>query len=137
MRWSEIADDLWTIPSARTKNAREQTVPLSAATLALLPTRGDRPFLFGSGPRGFSNWSQAKEKLDGRLTIAPWRLHDLRRTAATGMADRLGVLPHVVEALLNHIPSGVAATYNRAKYLTEVREALWRWSDHLAAITIP
>ncbi|MEH3118877.1 MAG: hypothetical protein PGN25_15130 [Methylorubrum populi] len=56
-----------------------------------------------------------------------WRLHDLRRTAATVMADRLKVLPHVVEAVLNHISghkAGVAGIYNRALYAAEKREAL-------------
>ena len=43
----------------------------------------------------------------------PWTVHDLRRTCATGMAD-LGVLPHVIEAVLNHVSghkSGVAGVY--------------------------
>jgi integrase len=60
-------------------------------------------------------------------------LHDLRRTAASGMA-RLGVAPHVVEAVLNHKSGtvrGVAAVYNRYSYATEKREALALWAEHV------
>jgi integrase len=66
-----------------------------------------------------------------------WTVHDLRRTAATMMADRLGVLPHVVETILNHVSghrAGVAGAYNRARYQTEMRDALERWTEHLARI---
>jgi integrase len=62
-------------------------------------------------------------------------LHDLRRSVATGMAE-LGVQPHVVEAVLNHVSghkSGVAGVYNRASYDKEKRAALDRWADHVLA----
>jgi integrase len=61
--------------------------------------------------------------------IAKWTLHDLRRTAATGMA-RLSFPPHVIDRLLNHLGSairGVAAVYNRFEYLEERRAALEAW----------
>jgi integrase len=63
-------------------------------------------------------------------------LHDLRRTAATGMAE-IGITPHVIEAILNHISGhkqGVAGIYNRASYETEKATALARWAEHVAAI---
>jgi hypothetical protein len=66
----------------------------------------------------------------------PWRLHDMRRTAATRMAD-LGVLPHVVEAVLNHVSgykAGVAGVYNRALYAAEKRQALDLWAAHIEAL---
>jgi integrase len=125
------------LPAARTKNKREHAIPLSGAAMAILsqsPRRGE--FVFGL--RGFVSWSKAKAKLDGRINVQPWRLHDLRRTAATVMADRLGVLPHVVEAILNHVSghrAGVAGVYNRARYEGEMRQALDRWAAHLAPIT--
>jgi hypothetical protein len=65
-----------------------------------------------------------------------WVLHDLRRTAATGMAD-LGIAPHVVEATLNHISgakAGVAGTYNRALYAGEKKAALERWAAHVEGL---
>ena len=69
--------------------------------------------------------------------LADWRLHDLRRTAATQMAE-LGVLPHIVEAILNHVSghrAGVAGIYNRARYKTEMREALERWEHYVEVVT--
>ena len=152
MRWSEIDEGkkLWTIASPRTKNHREHMVPLSNSALALIaasPRRADRDYVFGEGPRrngghhrGFSGWSKAKAALDQRILeirqradpkpkCLPWRLHDLRRTCATVMADRLGVSPYIVEAVLNHVSghkAGVAGVYNRAKYEAEMRHALQR-----------
>ncbi|WP_426410034.1 tyrosine-type recombinase/integrase [Bradyrhizobium ganzhouense] len=156
MLWPEIAGDAWTLPGTRTKNHREHLLPLPSAALALLPARrNDRDHVFGDGPRregdtprGFSGWSKSKAALDARILAArrkinpkadglDWRLHDLRRTAATVMADRLGVLPHIVEAILNHVSghrAGVAGVYNRARYVAEMRDALERWSEHLAAV---
>jgi integrase len=167
MRWTEIDGDIWTIPGARTKNHREHVVPLPDFALALIvasPRRTDRDHLFGNGARrkgdaqrGFSGWSKAKAALDERIVearkmtanddgaegnkakpLSDWRLHDLRRTAATVMADRLGVLPHIVESILNHVSghrAGVAGIYNRAKYEGEMRQALQRWVEHVEAIT--
>lgn len=97
--------------------------------------------LFGYGERPFSGWSSAKASLDKRLEeagtpITNWRLHDLRRTAATRMAE-MGTLPHVVEAVLNHISghkAGVAGVYNRATYLPEKRDALNRWAVRLQSL---
>jgi hypothetical protein len=64
-------------------------------------------------------------------------VHDLRRTAATAMVDQLSVLPHVVEAILNHVSghrAGVAGVYNRARYQAEMRDALERWTELLVRI---
>jgi integrase len=100
--------------------------------------RKDRAFLFGQGRQGFSGWSKSKLAFRQRADLEDWRLHDLRRTAATVMADRLGILPHVIEAVLNHVSghrAGVAGVYNRATYAKEMRDALERWADHVEAIT--
>jgi integrase len=133
---------LWSLPAARSKNKREHIIPLSQPAVAILrdaPRLVGREFVFGEGAGGFSGWSRAKAALDARLKaagtpLAPWTLHDLRRTAATVMADRLGVLPHVIEAVLNHVSghkAGVAGTYNRATYASEKRDALDRWAQFL------
>ncbi|WP_407156490.1 tyrosine-type recombinase/integrase [Bradyrhizobium sp. STM 3557] len=162
MRWAEIdsAGCLWTIPGSRTKNHREHVVPLTEAAMSLLPPRSEtREHVFGNGPRrkgdvrrGFSGWSKSKATLDERLLgtrqktaragdpaapMSEWWLHDLRRTAATVMADRLGVLPHIVEAVLNHVSghrAGVAGVYNLARYETEMRAALTAWAGHVDRI---
>ncbi|UZF90645.1 tyrosine-type recombinase/integrase [Bosea sp. NBC_00550] len=146
MAWTEFnaETELWSIPRERTKNGRPHDVPLSAEALALFraaPARDGRPLVFGDGEGGFQGWSNAKAALDRRIaesgaTVRPWRLHDLRRTAATRMGD-LGVLPHVIEALLNHISghkAGVAGIYNRATYAREKREALDSWASYVSAL---
>jgi integrase len=142
MRWSELdlAGAVWRLPGERTKNGRAHDVPLSAAALELLSDRepvDDRPFVFGRGKGPFSGFSKCKAALDKAAGLsAPWRLHDLRRTAATGMAG-IGVLPHVVEAVLNHVSghkAGVAGVYNRASYSTEKRAALDQWAAHVLGL---
>ena len=73
------------------------------------------------------------------VDLAPWRLHDLRRTAASNMA-RLGVPPQVLAAVLNHSPGsvqGITAIYNRHSYEVEKRDALDRWAAELRRIVRP
>ena len=68
--------------------------------------------------------------------VTDWTLHDLRRTAATGLAS-LGVAPHVVEKLLNHatgVLGGVAGIYNRFQYMPEMRGALLKWEGHIETL---
>jgi integrase len=154
LRWSEIDLDrgLIVLPPERTKNLRQHEVPLSTQARAIIerqPKRKGRDFIFGIGEAGFSGWSKSKERLDHALltkrrerdrrakALPSWRLHDLRRTAATQMAE-LGVLPHIVEVALNHISghkAGVASVYNRAKMCDAVRDALQLWADHIDRLT--
>jgi integrase len=144
--WPEIdlKAAMWRIASDRTKNARPHEVPLSQPALDILRARAridGRALVFGlRGP--FSGWSKAKEALDRRIASelgrAPsaWRLHDIRRTVATQLAD-LGVQPHVIEAVLNHISghkAGIAGVYNRASYAYEKRHALDMWGEHVASL---
>lgn len=143
MEWGEvdIAGGLWTLPAARMKNRRAHDVPLSAPALEILAGMAEvegRDLAFGRGTGPFSGFSRAKVALDTRTGITvPWVLHDLRRTTATGMAD-LGVLPHVVEAVLSHVSgykAGVAGVYNRASYASEKRDALDRWASYIVTLT--
>src|SRR5262249_37713107 len=123
------------LPPNRTKNKRLHELPLSRQAMDILlgrrapMGRSGNEFVFG---RRFTAWSKSKEILDRRLPI-DWRLHDLRRTAATHMAE-LGVLPHLIEAILNHVSghkSGVAGIYNRAKYQDAMRDALQAYGDYI------
>jgi integrase len=147
----ELTGNLWTIDSDRTKNGLPHEVPLSSEAeriLATIARREERQLVFGSREGPFSGWSKAKAALDGRMLkalrkkqgenakLVPWRLHDIRRTAATGMAE-LGIAPHVIEAVLNHISghkAGVAGIYNRASYAAEKRAALSLWAEHVKAV---
>jgi integrase len=117
------------LPPERTKNGLPHIVPLSDMAMALLDSvdMDGNEFVFGRrADSGFSGWGDSKAMLDQEAKVVHWTLHDFRRTGSTRMGDE-GVLPHVVEAVLNHISgnkAGVAGTYNKAVYLKEKREAL-------------
>jgi integrase len=142
LRWSEIDFEraVISLPGERTKNHRDHEVPLSEAALKILvtiPRWENRDLVFGFGEGAFSGWSHCKARLDAKAKIEPFTLHDLRRTLVTKMGEDLGILPHVVEAITNHISgfrAGVAGVYNKAVYAAEKRQALDRWADHLIAI---
>jgi integrase len=115
------------LPESRTKNGIAHIIPLSPPVLAILKSMdlSGRTFVFGA-KSGFSGWSDSKIQLDLEANVEHWTLHDFRRTGSTRMNDG-GVLPHVVEAVLNHVSgskAGVAGRYNKAMYLNEKREAL-------------
>jgi integrase len=145
--WTELdlPGAIWHLPGARTKNKRASDVPLAEQTVAILnglTRRSALVFPDRSGARGVSGFSVAKARLDALMIaelrkadpeaeLPAWRLHDLRRTAASGMA-RLGVAVHVVEAILNHKSgtiSGVTAVYQRYDFAAEKRTAVQTWAD--------
>jgi integrase len=142
LRCSELVDDRIVLPASRTKNGREHIVPLSAPALDIITQRErrtDRDFIFGRRHgTPLTGWSALKAALDERCgaKMKSWTHHDLRRTAATRMGE-IGILPHVIEAVLNHTSGhkhGVAGIYNRATYEPGKAIALARWSDHLLRI---
>jgi integrase len=140
LTWDEVdlASHTWTLPASRTKNGKPHIVHLSKEAIVVLmrvPKLGK--FVFSlSGTKPFQSFSAAKHKLDKLSGVSDWRLHDLRRTCVSGMA-RLGVPPHVADKVLNHQSgtiSGVAAVYQRHEFLAERKDALERWSAHLARL---
>jgi integrase len=145
LRWGEIDLDkrLISLPGERTKNYRPHDVPLSDLAIEVIakcPRYDGRDMVFGSRGRGFLSWGKAKIKLDETPALLglvdPWRIHDLRRTCVTRMAD-LGVQPHIIEAVINHVSghkAGVAGIYNRATYATEKAAALSLWADHIKSL---
>lgn len=145
LRWSEIHGDTIVLPGERTKNHRPHTIPLSQAAHAIIvrqPRREGRDLIFGTTSGPFTGWSYGKGELDRRIAAATgrslpdWRVHDLRRSFATHAAE-IGIQPHIIEAILNHVSghkAGVAGVYNRATYEPEKRTALDRWTAHLLAI---
>jgi len=152
LQWDEVDLDrrLIALPPERTKNKRLHELPLSTQARAILKQqskRKGRDYVFGLGNGGFSGWSDCKARLDDAIldrrgrkakAMPDWRLHDLRHTCATGMAE-LGVQPHIIEAVLNHVSghkAGVAGIYNRAKYADEMRMALTKWADYIDHITV-
>jgi integrase len=139
---ADSAKALIALPGERTKNRRAHDVPLSATALVVLTAQPEivgRELVFGSGASGYSGWSKSKDALDEACGVTDWTLHDLRRTGATRLADPvddggLGVQPHIIEAIMNHVSghkAGVAGIYNRRTYAAEKRDALNRWAAHL------
>jgi integrase len=139
LHWDELdlAQRIWTIPKARTKNAKAHMVHLSRQALTVLERADQRGALVFSllGTKRFQHFTHAKSRLDQLSGVTGWRLHDLRRTCVSGMA-RLGVAPHVADKILNHQSgtiSGVAAVHQRHDFLTERQEALERWEQSRCA----
>jgi integrase len=141
MTWSDVAGDLstWTIPGARAKNGAAHLVPLSSQAQTILRAA---PHIEGNdlvfpGLRGpFNGFSTAKEALDKARGVNDWRLHDLRRSLATGL-QKLGVRLEVTEAVLNHVSgsrAGVVGIYQRHNWADEKRAALDAWGAHVAAL---
>ena len=149
LRWSEICDNAIVLPAERTKNARPHTIPLSEPARAIIeaqPRRVNadgqpRDLIFGLGAGGFDGWTKCGTLLNARITEATgkplphWTPHDLRRSFATHAAE-IGIQPHIIEAVLNHVGhrSGVSGIYNRASYEREKRIALDRWAEWLLAV---
>jgi integrase len=143
MRWGEISDDLalWTLPAERVKNKTKHEVPLSPPAreiLASLPRIGELVFTT-TGATPVSGFAPVKRRLDAAISppLAPWVLHDLRRSLASGMA-RLSVRLEVVEKILNHTGcsfAGVAGVYQRHDYAAEKRSALELWAHHILSLS--
>jgi integrase len=150
MRWAELdlAAGKWLLPGARTKNRQPHVVPLTAEAVALLRTvkcRSGADLVF-EGPRrtAVTGFGKVKARLDAALalaakqtgqTTAPWVLHDLRRTTATGL-QRLGVRLEVTEAILNHVSgsrNGIVGVYQRHGWEAEKAAALQAWTAHVLA----
>jgi integrase len=146
LRWQEIdkAASKLLLPKERTKSKRPHELILPATAVAILETvrrRNSCDTLFGGGASGFNAWSYNTLALGARIAaaerkaLAPWRLHDLRRTVRTRLG-KLGVLPHIAELVLNHAghKSGIGGVYDHHDYQPEIAEALRKWETHLLAI---
>jgi integrase len=139
IRWSEIDGDTWTIPSERTKNKKPHIVHLSPLALSLLPAKREGfDYVFHAPKRTKTRiwgFGRSKARLDALMpkNTRPWVIHDLRRSAASGMA-RLGFQPYIIDRVLNHAPRSedrLITIYQTYEYLEERKRALEAWSQHL------
>jgi integrase len=155
MRWRDLDLDTgwWTIPGEHAKNGRAHRVPLVPEAIAIIKSQQkDKQ----KQKKGTNEESTKHEKTDcvfvgiggsvrDRAKKAPSRIarvlkiefrgHDLRRTAATKMAEA-GVPRHHISAVLNHVEAGAAVTrvYDRYSYDAEKRRALQTWARKLRSI---
>jgi integrase len=136
MEWSELDVErkLWTLPAERVKNKRRHEVPLSAAALAIIEAlpRGKGRFVFSTthGRTAVVGHDGVKVRLDQASGVTGWRLHDLRRTVASGMAGLKIALP-VIEKCLNHTSGtfrGIVGVYQRHEFADEKRQAFEAWA---------
>jgi len=148
MRWRDLSDidgasSLWSIPGDVTKNHRPHDVPLAPTAVAVirsLPIIGELVFTT-TGSTPWSGFSKLKRQIDeqtarqvaedGSEPVAPWTMHDLRRSLVTGMNDRGIAPPHIIESVVNHVSGhrgGIAGIYNKAVYMDERRRALEAWA---------
>jgi len=141
LRRDEIDGDTIKLSGDRTKTGEPHIIPLSTPVRALLdglPRISGSKFVFTSkGSAPIAGWGDAKRKLDATLSIStPWRLHDLRRTCATGL-QKLKVPLTVTEAVLGHkggSRGGIVGIYQRHDYADEKRTALEAWGAYVVAL---
>ncbi|HRQ15063.1 MAG TPA: tyrosine-type recombinase/integrase [Promineifilum sp.] len=144
---------LWTVPARRSKNGEPNRVPLSPLAVRLFreaeALAGKAPWLFPSpklsksgklrGPIDAHAPTKALERARDKIAVASFRVHDLRRTAATRMAE-LGVSPHTIGMVLNHVSARAgtitSAVYVQYSYDKEKREALNIWGAALERTAI-
>jgi integrase len=143
MRWSELDEgETWTLPRERSKNRRPHKLVLPSqarAIIAAMPVIAGCDFVFtADGKRPVTGWDKAKVRISAKAGIAAesWRLHDARRTCASGM-QKLGVSVPVIEKALNHVSGtfrGIVGVYQTHDYADEVRIALQKWADRVEEI---
>jgi len=146
LRWDEIHSDEIRLPASRSKSGEARVIPLSTAAVKLiesLPHHGEHVFTTTNGNgNAVSGWSRAKRALDATAAeinggpLPAWRLHDIRRTTATGL-QRLGVGLQVTEAILGHVGGsrgGIVGVYQRYRFLAEQKAALETWSNEVKRI---
>ena len=147
----------WTVPKAKTKNARhadamDLRVPLFGRAREVISRRlvaHPGGYLFPSKRTDTSHFSQSSvgdavnfhqpyckrlpEQERERLPITYWAPHDLRRTARTLLAS-IECPGEVAEAILGHMQPGICGVYNLYAYDKERKKWLEKLSDKLEQI---
>jgi integrase len=156
LRRSELHGDMWYIPSHRTKNHRPHQIVLprlARSLIAVVPD--DQEIIFSTnGGTPPSGWSRATARLrtgmlqiareeakaTGRdpdiVTLAPFRLHDVRRSVASKM-QKINIPTAVIERALNHVSgsfAGITGTYQVDPMSEQTRDAFERWTTHLQGL---
>lgn len=151
MRWDELnfENNVWILPSERTKSRRAHTIYLSALAVDLLkeliPLSGHSTFVFDTGRQENNSHihsdsltniiaklrgAKGAKKFSPLVDLKSFTVHDIRRSAATGWAEYLKTVPHVIERMLNHQPlNKLIATYQHATYIEEQKYAWLKWGE--------
>jgi integrase len=130
----------WSLGGDRTKNEDPRILALPALAVGVLRAlpEWDGPFVFSTtgGKRPISAFAKLKARLDGRLAIARWRLHDLRRTMRTHLSA-LRIEQHVRELMIGHRQHGIEGVYDVHAYASEQRDGFEQWTARLLRIVEP
>jgi integrase len=139
-RWSDIAGDVWTVPSTDREKGTggDLQLPRLALDIVKAQTRVEgNPFVFARRGEGhFNGMSKAKVDFDKKSGLADWTIHDLRRTARSLMS-RAGVRSEIAERVMGHVIGGVEGVYDRHLYRDEKADALARLATVLQGIINP
>jgi integrase len=135
LKHGHILDNVWR--QVDNKSGRPHSLALPTLALALVGQGSAQDYVFaGSGGGKISGFSKLKAALDKASGVSGWRLHDARRSAASGMQE-LGVRNEVVQSILNHAVPGVGGVYLRSELEKQKREALATWATELSRIVKP
>ncbi len=151
----DFDEKVWTIPATHSKNGKAHRVPLSPLALELIQeaqadkadnTEGDEPIWLFPSPHGDSPIKPTAVNHALRKALRPSEKgkapaiklenvtpHDLRRSAASGMAS-LGIARLTISKILNHVETSITSIYDRYSYDAEKRHALETWAGHLEGI---
>jgi integrase len=138
MRWDDLAGDTWVIRTEPREKSNPGRLRLPSLALSIIneqPRCVDNPYVFasqrGNGP--IVSFADYKKKLDAKLPgMAPWVIHDLRRTARSLLSSL--VLLHIAERVLGHAQRGMERVYDRHQYDKEKAWALQKLAQKIEAI---
>ena len=138
----EIDGDWWMLPKERSKNGKAHRIFLSPLAKKLIKQASGEDYLFPSPrqnnpdkvvpiePRALIN---ALAKNRDTFDIPRYTVHDLRRAAATRMAE-IGISRFDISKVLNHVDQEVTAIYDLHTYDAERKRALLKWGRRLQSI---
>lgn len=141
MRWDDVSDTgEWLVPSGDRQKGTGGALVLPAAAYAVVrsqPRLASNPYVFpGRADGHFNSYGMCKRAFDARAKIAPWVIHDLRRTARSLMS-RAGMRPDIAERVMGHVIRGVEGVYDRHSYRDEKADALQRLAALIDSIVHP
>jgi integrase len=140
MRWEDIVDGEWRIPSEKREKGTGGALVLPELALEIIRAQprfvSNAYVIPGRDADHFNGFSPCKRRLDAKLKIRPWVIHDLRRTARSLMS-RAGVRPDIAERVMGHAIAGVEGIYDRYEYRAEKADALKRLAALVETILNP
>ncbi len=143
----DVKQALLVLPADAYKSDHVHVVPLVPRAVKILDEvlthhhgqSGEYIFSGTDGEKRLSGWTKGHARMmraicamSGERPVVPWTPHDLRRTVATRIAEKLGVGgEQLIKRVLGHSDGSVTAIYNRYGYVKEMRAVLEQWAMDL------